>query len=338
MNVAENVAVKASNSLRTIHLCVFLLTGVPLIVVGISFAVFYEHYGNGDICWLNNETLLVCFVPTVGLVVIINSIVLIIVLRVMMRSLHSTTKVTVQEKSSLKMGLKATAILLPLLGLTWTLAFFTISSERELAIVFTYLFTISNSFQGVMFFVFHCLLNVDVHSAFERRYPRKKTMSSIDTSMTKVKRSSSLGVCLNEQPRGKPSVDTQFTDISVNDSRHSSSSSNGHLHLEKQSSAYSNSSNNGHLRLINQTSSTSDCYSNGHRPVGRHHSSGFEDFDADDRDNVWRRYSLENEEAFPDVTRQNSAFHPDVVFVNSWGFETKHRKKSTSLSDYGEQL
>ena len=46
-----------------------------------------------------------------------------------------------------RMGLKATAILLPLLGLTWTLAFFTVSSERELAIVFTYLFTISNSFQ-----------------------------------------------------------------------------------------------------------------------------------------------------------------------------------------------
>ena len=60
--------------------------------------------------------------------------------------------------------MKASAVLLPLLGLTWILGFLAVDTDdtQVLVYIFTYLFTICNSFQGVMFFVFHCLLNVDV--------------------------------------------------------------------------------------------------------------------------------------------------------------------------------
>ena len=48
----------------------------------------------------------------------------------------------------------------PLLGLTWIFAF--LSIDPEFTLIFTYLFTICNSLQGVMFFVFHCFTNSEV--------------------------------------------------------------------------------------------------------------------------------------------------------------------------------
>ena len=61
-------------------------------------------------------------------------------------------------------SLKATLVLLPLLGLTWVLGFLAIRHDQSKAVayIFTYLFTVTNSCQGVFFLVVHCLLNVEV--------------------------------------------------------------------------------------------------------------------------------------------------------------------------------
>lgn len=63
-----------------------------------------------------------------------------------------------------RMSLKAAAVLLPLLGLTWIFGFLAVNAPgtETVSYVFTYLFTIVNSCQGVLLFIFHCLLNVDV--------------------------------------------------------------------------------------------------------------------------------------------------------------------------------
>jgi hypothetical protein len=55
-----------------------------------------------------------------------------------------------------KVGLKASAILLPLLGLTWVFGLLVFNRDT---IVFKYLFAICNSLQGMMIFVFHVLIN-----------------------------------------------------------------------------------------------------------------------------------------------------------------------------------
>ena len=57
---------------------------------------------------------------------------------------------------NVKIGLKSSAVLLPLLGLTW--AFGLLVFNRD-TIVFKYLFAICNSLQGMMIFVFYVLLN-----------------------------------------------------------------------------------------------------------------------------------------------------------------------------------
>ena len=165
--------------------------GVPVIVVGISVGAFYSRYGtSGDLCWLDHDLLLICFVPSVGLVLMINTVVLIIVIRVMVKSNSanknsSNNKVSSrdQDRSHTSMGLKAAVVLLPLLGLTWVLAFLELETRGSHAVqyVFTYLFTLTNSFQGVLFFVFHCLLNMDVHNAYNHRHRRRKSLSYLDT-------------------------------------------------------------------------------------------------------------------------------------------------------------
>ena len=56
-------------------------------------------------------------------------------------------------------GLKASFVLLPLLGISWSFGVLTMSSDK---IVFNYIFAIFNSLQGFLIFVFHCVLNKQV--------------------------------------------------------------------------------------------------------------------------------------------------------------------------------
>ncbi|XP_052796019.1 adhesion G protein-coupled receptor L3-like [Mya arenaria] len=165
------------------HLKKYMLVGwgVPLVVVGISAGVMHDQYGTDTVCWVTHSVLLKTVVPPVGFVITVNTIVLAVVMKIMFNSMSRGSKATAEERSSIKSGLKAAAVLLPVLGLTWTLGFLSITSKETL--IFTYLFTILNSLQGVFFFLFHCLLSTDVHKAYERRNRRlsqkRMTRSSI---------------------------------------------------------------------------------------------------------------------------------------------------------------
>ena len=63
------------------------------------------------------------------------------------------------QVEKVKAGLKATAVILPLLGITWLFGLLTFSSST---VAFKYMFAIFNSLQGLMIFIFHCLLNKQV--------------------------------------------------------------------------------------------------------------------------------------------------------------------------------
>jgi hypothetical protein len=71
-----------------------------------------------------------------------------------------TAKASAQELlRKVKVGLRGSAILLPLLGLTWVFGLLVFNRDT---IVFKYLFAICNSLQGVVVFVFHVLINTKV--------------------------------------------------------------------------------------------------------------------------------------------------------------------------------
>ena len=57
----------------------------------------------------------------------------------------SMTRIVTNSHTLCRIGLKAASVLLPLLGLTWTFGFLSITSKETL--IFTYLFTLFNSTQ-----------------------------------------------------------------------------------------------------------------------------------------------------------------------------------------------
>ncbi|XP_070552443.1 adhesion G protein-coupled receptor L4-like [Ptychodera flava] len=146
--------------------------GAPLLVVMVAVGIFYNEYGTGGSCWLPTETLLVVFAPTATLVLFFNVFVLSVVIRIMSRTKTVRTKRQEFQLSPFKAGLKATLVLFPLLGTSWVFGFLSINTNT---LLFTYMFVILNSSQGLFFCVAHCILNPDVKNAFKRRYGYGRT-------------------------------------------------------------------------------------------------------------------------------------------------------------------
>ena len=86
----------------------------------------------------------------------INLVVFILVIRQMMGTRHVQNKTQIEK---VKTGFKASAVILPLLGITWLFGLLSFSSST---VAFKYIFAIFNSLQGLMIFIFHCLLNKQV--------------------------------------------------------------------------------------------------------------------------------------------------------------------------------
>lgn len=82
--------------------------------------------------------------------------VFILVIRQMMSTRHIQNKTQIEK---VKAGVKASAVVLPLLGVTWLFGLLSINTST---IGFQYVFVIFNSLQGLMIFIFHCLLNKQV--------------------------------------------------------------------------------------------------------------------------------------------------------------------------------
>ena len=63
------------------------------------------------------------------------------------------------QVEKVRTGVKASGVILPLLGITWLFGLLSFNSDT---IIFKYIFTIFNSLQGLMIFIFHCILNKQV--------------------------------------------------------------------------------------------------------------------------------------------------------------------------------
>ena len=86
--------------------------------------------------------------------------VFILVMRQMMGTKYMQNKTQVEK---VRTGVKASGVILPLLGITWLFGLLSFNSDT---ILFKYIFTIFNSLQGLMIFIFHCVLNKQVTQGF----------------------------------------------------------------------------------------------------------------------------------------------------------------------------
>jgi hypothetical protein len=198
--------------------------GLPLVVVAISFGVRFDLYGDSDYCFLTQHSgLIYAFVGPMAAILLANFVIFVIVLKIAV----SRTSDSEGQVAAAKSGLRAAAVLLPILGLTWIIGVFAIDS---LSLTLAYIFTILNSLQGLFVLLFHCLLDKGVHRAFKKVQRKYVT----DTSTINSRRPS----------RGVTSVDTTLV-TSVTEQNHSYTSQEDATSPSIPSAtAYSTSNNN----------------------------------------------------------------------------------------------
>ncbi|XP_071798425.1 uncharacterized protein [Asterias amurensis] len=164
---------------------IYLLVGwgIPLVIVGIALGVRFDGYGTESSCWLSLEGgLIYAFVTPVLVVVVVNTLILVMVIRVFITLKANTDK---SEKERIRAGIRAVLLLQPLLGFTWIFGLF---SSFDDTFFFTYLFVIFNSSQGVFIFLLHCVGDYEVKKAIKKLRGRR-TVSSSSTDYSVVQQS-----------------------------------------------------------------------------------------------------------------------------------------------------
>ncbi|CAG5125906.1 unnamed protein product, partial [Candidula unifasciata] len=131
--------------------------GLPLLLVAISAVVDWEGYGTKYSCWLSiHQSTIWAFVGPAMAIIIVNFVILAVVIRIVITSARTDKNTNYDH---IRAGIKATVLLLPLLGLTWI---FGLAAVSEKLVVFQYLFAILNTLQGFFIFMLHCVFNTEV--------------------------------------------------------------------------------------------------------------------------------------------------------------------------------
>ncbi|XP_061739973.1 adhesion G protein-coupled receptor L2 isoform X4 [Nerophis ophidion] len=137
----------------------------PAIVVAVSAAIDYGSYGTDKACWLSVDNHFIwSFIGPVTFIIVLNLIFLLITMFKMIRH-SSSLKPDSTRLENIKSWVMGAFALLCLLGLTWSFGLFFIN---EASVVMAYLFTISNAFQGMFIFLFHCLLQKKVRKEYSK--------------------------------------------------------------------------------------------------------------------------------------------------------------------------
>ncbi|XP_028402492.1 adhesion G protein-coupled receptor L3-like [Dendronephthya gigantea] len=146
--------------------------GLPALIVitsvGIRGASFYGLDGH---CWLSRSRGFIWAAIAPMIVVLLASYV---VYFLMLHRVLTSHKVQQEDTlGKVKATARASIIIMPVLGFTWTFAILDFFFD-ELA--FKYLFAIFNSLQGLFIFIFHCVMNKQVHQAMfkKSRPPERK--------------------------------------------------------------------------------------------------------------------------------------------------------------------
>ncbi|KAL9989371.1 hypothetical protein ACROYT_G003913 [Oculina patagonica] len=173
--------VKVFGGERKLKYFYFLGWGFPLLFVSICLAITRtEGYGGDKTCWLSiSSGLIWTFIGPALTVVLINGVIFVLVLRAMMTS-HKM--MVAADKEKIKLGIKCSIVLVPLLGITWV---FGVLAFDEATVVFLYLFAIFNSLQGLFIFLFHCVFDQQVRSAiimWKRKRQRTSYASAVETT------------------------------------------------------------------------------------------------------------------------------------------------------------
>ncbi|XP_048742170.2 adhesion G protein-coupled receptor B1-like isoform X2 [Ostrea edulis] len=142
--------------------------GVPLVVVGITMGVnqLDNYRTKTNLCMISQANTIAFYVALLGpacVILVINTIVFTLVARVIMKPRFKGSIGKNEKEKVSPAQVRGAFTVMVLLGVTWV---FGPVAIKESKIVFNYLFTILNSLQGFLIFVFRCLLNTEARSAW----------------------------------------------------------------------------------------------------------------------------------------------------------------------------
>ncbi|XP_057676289.1 adhesion G-protein coupled receptor G6-like isoform X1 [Corythoichthys intestinalis] len=167
--------VKVFNVYVPSYMCKFCAVGwgIPLVICVLALIVNKEAYGvlqstdtqsklesldnTDNFCWVQDDVTFYVSVVTYAVLVFLFNIAVFVVVLIQIR--HMKANNPVGTRGGLMHDLKGVATLTLLLGLTWTIGFFTWGPAR---VVLLYIFSLVNSLQGIFIFVFHCIMKEKV--------------------------------------------------------------------------------------------------------------------------------------------------------------------------------
>ncbi|XP_055511519.1 LOW QUALITY PROTEIN: adhesion G-protein coupled receptor D1 [Leucoraja erinacea] len=140
--------------------------GSPLVICVMSVTSTFHSYGTAD---KQRAGLLIgrlaLTVDSSPLRLQVNVGILIAVTRIISRISMDNYKVH-RDTNASKLTVKAVAVLLPILGISWACGVLAINNY---ALFFQYMFAFFNSLQGFFIFLFHCVLNSEVRAALKHK-------------------------------------------------------------------------------------------------------------------------------------------------------------------------
>ena len=116
-------------------------------------------------CWLRPTPLLASFVAPACLMLLFNFVIFFMVMWKLF-GIQKESILTKTDKKSTSTQLRGAASVVVLLGLTWTFGLLNIEGA---AVVFSYLFIICNTLQGVFIFAFYCLMKEKARNAWAKK-------------------------------------------------------------------------------------------------------------------------------------------------------------------------
>ncbi|XP_021341961.1 cadherin EGF LAG seven-pass G-type receptor 1-like isoform X1 [Mizuhopecten yessoensis] len=143
--------------------------GLPAVVVAVTMGVnnLDNYRSKGQLCFISQSNTLAFYITLLGpacCILIINTIVFTLVARVIMKPKFKGHSPAGEKNEKVTPAqVRGAFTVMVLLGITWV---FGPVAIKESKIVFYYLFTILNSLQGFLIFVFRCLFNTEVRSAW----------------------------------------------------------------------------------------------------------------------------------------------------------------------------
>ncbi|XP_051930503.1 adhesion G protein-coupled receptor L4 [Hippocampus zosterae] len=141
--------------------------GSPAVVVAISATLGSKYYGTDKMCWLSTENHFIwSFIGPACLIILVNLLAFGVIIYKVYR--HTVVKKPeISHYENIRSCARGAVALLFVLGATWTFGVLHILYENTLT---AYLFTITNTFQGMFIFIFLCVLSRKIQEEYYRLF------------------------------------------------------------------------------------------------------------------------------------------------------------------------